>query len=327
MESRLSRRQFAAAAALGVPALASRLSWAQAPAAPRDVLIAGGIPSGTFNEVGQAICSLMNARNAKDFVCKSRGSAGSSANVNSVGRRLEDFGLAQADIIWFASNGTRDWEGKAIPQLRTVLPLFFQAITLVTRTDTGIRAVADLRGKVVSVSNPGSGSRLNALDVLAWHGLAPDRDFTARSFELSQAVRSLIQREIDAFFFTVGHPTAAITQAAEAVPLALVPIDGPPVAAALRSQPYYRIGNLPGRHYRGVTDPVRTVGVRALLFTHESQSPDTVYAVTKTLAENWDQLRALHAAVQPLGPEDLARQPAAPFHPGAVRYFRERGYM
>ncbi len=307
--------------------MGSRVTLAQGAAVPRDILLAGGIPSGTFNEVAAAICSIVNARDAKDFQCKARGSAGSSANVNSVGRRLEDFGLAQADIVWFAGNGTRDWVGKAMPQLRTILPLFFQAVTLVTRADTGIKSVADIRGRTVSVSNPGSGSRLNALDVLSWHGLMPDRDFVSRPFELNQAVRSLIQGEIDAFFFTVGHPTAAITQASEAVPIALVPIDGPEVAAALRSQPYYLMGNLPGRHYRGVSDAVRTVGVRALLITHEQQSPEIVYQMTKALADNWDQLRSMHGAVQALRPDDIARQPAAPFHPGAIRYFRERGFM
>lgn len=331
MQQPVSRRTFVglSSLALALGAVGAPAALGQAPAAPvpRDILLAGGIPSGTFNEVAAAICGLVNARETKDFVCKPRGSAGSSANVASVGRRLEDLGLAQADVIWFAINGTRDWEGKPIPSLRTILPMFFQAVTLVTRADTGIRRVADLRGRAVNISNPGSGSRLNALDVLRWHGIDAERDIRPQSLELSQAVRALIGGEIDALFFTVGHPTAAITQAAEAVNLALVPIDGPEVTAALRNQPYYLLGNLPGRHYRGVTEPVRTVGVRALLFTHESQSADVVYAIAKTLGDNWDQLRSLHGAVQALRPDDIARQPSAPFHPGAVRYFRERGFM
>jgi len=293
----------------------------------RNLLLATGVPYGTFNAVGEGICQLINARDATDFACRPRGSAGSAANVNSLGRRIEELGLAQADVVWFAVNGTRDWKDKPIPALRVVLPLYFEAVTLVTRVDTRIKSVADLKGRRVSIGNTGSGARVNALDVLSWHGLQPGRDFTPLSLDLTNNVTKLITKEIDAFFFTVGHPTEAISQLAAAVPIALVPIDGPEVVAALRSQPYYVMGNLPGRHYPGVLAPVRTVGVRALLVTHDGLPADIIYELTKTLVERWDDLRAVHAAVPALRLEDVLRQSTAPFHPGAVRYLSEHGVM
>ncbi len=293
----------------------------------RNLLLASGVPYGTFNAVGQAICNLTNTQGGETFACKPRGTAGSVANVNSLGRRIDELGIAQADVVWFAANGTREWDGKPVQTLRIVLPLYFEAITLVTRADAKIESVADLKGKTVSIGNAGSGARVNALDVLSWYGLEPGRDFVAQNLDLTHAVTKMAAREIDAFFFTVGHPTEAITKLAESTLISLVSIDGPPVEAALQRQPYYVSGNLPSRLYRGVIAPVRTVGVRALLVTHDGLPPDTIYAFTKALVEQWDGLRAAHRAVQPFRPEDIGRQTAAPYHPGAIRYLRERGFL
>lgn len=158
--------------------------------------------------------------------------------------------------------------------------------------------------------------------------MQPDRDLQALPLDLGQTVGKMITREIDGFFHVGGHPSETIARMAISAPIALIPIDGPQTDAALKQQPYYVTGSLPGRLYRGLNEqPVRTVGVRTLLMTHDGLPADICYELTKLLVEQWDTLRAAHGALQPFQPADIARQTAAPYHPGALRYLRERGFL
>ena len=174
----------------------------------------------------------------------------------------------------------------------------------------------------------GSEARTNALDILSWYGFQPDRDLQVMPLELGQALGKMVTREIDGFFHVGAHPSEAIARMVISAPIALVPIDGPQADAALKQQTYYVAGSLPGRLYRGVADqPVKTVGVHALLMTHDGLPPEICYELTKLLVEQWDTLRAANGAMQPFRPAEIAGQKIAPYHPGAMRYLRERKFL
>ena len=163
--------------------------------------------------------------------------------------------------------------------------------------------------------------------ILSWHNLQPDRDLQVQTLEIGQAVGRMVTREIDGFFYVGSHPSETLTRMPLSSPIALVPIDGPQVTAALREQSYYVPGTVPGHIYRGLNDPVRTVGLRALLMTHDGLPPDIAYELTKMLVEQWDTLRAAHAAMQPFQPAEIRGQSTAPYHAGAQRYLHERGFL
>jgi TRAP transporter TAXI family solute receptor len=316
-------------------AFATLATWAALPAkaqekAPsrRNLLIGLGATGATSGAVGQAVCNLINAGNRTDFACKSHVTAGSTANVAALTRRIDELAFAQTDTVWAAVNGKGEWNGKPAGVLRVILPMFFEPISLVVRQDARIKTMADLKGKRIGVGLTGSEARANALDILGWYGLQPDRDVQALPLELGQAVGKMVTREIDGFFYVGGHPSDTIARIAISAPLSLVPIDGPQADAALKQQTYYIPGNLPGRLYRGVPDQtVKTVGVRALLMTHDGLPAEICYELTKLLVEQWETLRAAHGSIQPFQPAEIARQNTAPYHPGAQRYLRERKFL
>lgn len=315
--------------------LAALAAWAALPAAAqekaparRNLLVALGASGATSGAVGQAVCNLINAGNRKDFACKSHVTTGSAANVTALTRRADELAFAQTDTAWAAVNGKGEWNGKPAGALRVILPMFFEPISLVVRQDARIKTMADLKGKRIAVGVTGSEARTNALDILSWYGFQPDRDLQVMPLELGQALGKMVTREIDGFFHVGAHPSEAIARMVISAPIALVPIDGPQADAALKQQTYYVAGSLPGRLYRGVADqPVKTVGVHALLMTHDGLPPEICYELTKLLVEQWDTLRAANGAMQPFRPAEIAGQKIAPYHPGAMRYLRERKFL
>lgn len=324
----MHRRKFLHSGLAATATLAPFPALAQEKAAARrTLLIATGASSGTFGAVGQSVCNFINAENRKDFACRSRSTAGSSTNVAALARRIDELGLAQTDTVWSAVNGKREWDGKPVGQLRAILPLYFEPITLVVRQEARIRTMADIKGKRLNLGVPGSDTRANAIDILSWYGLQADRDVAAQALELPQVVNKMVTREIDGFFFVGAHPQESITRISLSVPVALVPIDGPQIEAALRQQPHYATGTVPARVYRGILEPVRTVGTRAMLMTHDGLPADIGYELTKLLVDKWEALRAGNGALQPFQPADVVRQTAAPYHPGALRYLKERKFM
>lgn len=295
-------------------------------AQPRDFLLSSGPQGAAFNDVGRIFCEVINSSNKDQLNCKARASTGSANNVNLLAIKGVDLGLAQGDVVWFAANGIEEWQGKPIRQLRTVMPLFYQAVTLVTLADSGIRTVADLKGRRVNLGNKGSGSRQNALDVLEWSGIDPERDMIA-SYELApKGATMLLRREVDAYFITVGHPASAITETADAARIAFVPIDGNAIREAIRRKPYYSIGRLPDNIYPNVPG-VNTIGVRAQLMTVDTQSEDTIFRVTGALMKNLDTLQKAHPVLQNLSQDGLIKQLMAPLHPGAAKYYHSAGLM
>jgi uncharacterized protein len=312
-----------------VAALAALLFTTSVPAAhaKENILFGGASITGVYYQVALQLSNLMNKYMGDKYNYVGRPTGGSVFNINALERNAFDFGVAQSDRNWQGYNGAADWDGKPVKSLRSVFSMHPETVLLVTRKDTGIKKVEDIRGKRINIGNPGSGQRGNATDVLRIYNINPDRDIRAEGLQQPEASRALVDRKIDAFFFTVGNPSAAIEEPAQSVDIVIIPINSEAIKSFVAEHPYYIMTTIPAGTYRGQTEDVETYAVTATVVTSEAVSEQAVYDLTKTVFERLDEVRNSHAAFRHLRPEEMLGGLSAPLHPGAEKYYKEKGWL
>ncbi|MBT7167064.1 MAG: TAXI family TRAP transporter solute-binding subunit [Victivallales bacterium] len=290
----------------------------------------GGV-TGVYYQVGQAIMKVMNERTGDTGVkITAEATGGSVVNINAILSGDMDVGICQSDRQYQAYNGLGEWKAKG-PQkaLRSICSFHFEAITFVVTEASGIRTLADVKGKIINVGNPGSGQRQNAIDIFRFVGIDPEKDFKAEGLKASEAPKVLQDGQIDGFFYTVGHPAAAIMEAVSGHrAVRFVPITG--MEAFIEKRPYYASTKIPMKVYfkDGNKEDVTTIGMLATLVTNEKADEKMVYDLTKGIFENLERIRELHEAFRGLDAKAMANQGnTIPRHPGAERYFREAGFL
>ncbi|MEC9454521.1 MAG: TAXI family TRAP transporter solute-binding subunit [Pseudomonadota bacterium] len=320
----ISRRTVLALAAT-VALTAGTFVWTPAKAG-QDILIGGGSVTGVYYQVALNVCNLLNKHAGDKYNCVGRPALGSVFNIRAVKRTLLDFGVAQSDRNFEAFRGRGDWEGKPLEDLRSVFSMHPETVLLVTRADTGINSVSDLKGKTVNIGNPGSGQRGNAEDVLRLYGIDKDNDIDAQGLQQQEASRALVDQKIDAFFYTVGNPSAAIEEPANSTQIKIISINDAAIYGFVDERPYYVMTVIPAGTYKGVDEDVETYAVTATVVTSASASEEMVYDAVKTVFENLDELKATHAAFRVLEPKAMLKGLTAPLHKGAEKYYKERGW-
>lgn len=298
----------------------------EASAQQRDILIGGGSVTGVYYQVALQTCGLMNKHMGDTYNCVGRPALGSVFNVNAVDRGLLDFGVAQSDINYKAFKGEGEWEGSPVTNLRSVFSAHPEAVLIVTRDETGIKSVADLKGKTVNIGNPGSGQRTNSMSLLPLYGIDPEKDITAEGLQQGEASRALVDRKIDAFVYVVGVPSAAIEEPANSTDIDILNVNSDAVKQYISDKPYYVMAKYPEGVFKGV-DAFETYAVKATVVTSSEVDEQVVYDYVKTTFENLEELKGTHAAFKILAPEDMLGGLSAPLHAGAVKYYKERGLM
>lgn len=305
------------------------LGLSGAVAQERFITIGTGGQTGVYYVVGQSICRLVNRNSAENNLkCTAPSTGGSIANINAIAAGDMDMGVAQSDWQFHAYNGTSEFEGKQVADLRAVFSVHGEPFTVVARADAGISSFADLRGKRVNVGSPGSGQRATmdvVLDALGW-----SIDDFALASELSPAEQSaaLGDNKVDAIVFTVGHPNGSIQEATSTVDAVIVPVTGPEIDGLIANNPYYAAATIPGGMYAGTDSDVQTFGVKATFVTSAKVPDDVVYEVVKAVFDNFERFKGLHPAFANLKEEDMISDGlSAPLHPGAERYYKERGWI
>lgn len=249
-------------------------------------------------------------------------------NINAIVSGLRNSGFAQSDVAYWAYTGTGIWEGQPpAKDLRTIAALFEEHFHLVALADSGINSVADLKGKRVSLDEPGSGTYVDAVLILEANGLSVD-DVTAEALKGNAAAEALRNGKIDAFFVVTGYPTGALVELASATPIKLVPIDGAGAKALTEKFKFFSSSSIPDGVYEGVAG-VNTVAVGAQWFTSAKEDEELIYQITKAL---WnEQSRKLldvgHAKGKSITLETALDGVGVPLHPGAERYYREVGMI
>jgi len=249
---------------------------------------------------------------------------GSKANIQGIEAGDYQLATVQSDVMAYAWNGTNSFaEDGAVTSFRVVGGLYAEAVQLITM-DPSIQSVADLAGRSVSIGAPGSGVYFNAIDVLTAAGLSVD-DITPQYLSFGDSTEGLKDGKIDAAFIVAGAPTPAITELATTNEAYLVPIDGEIAAAIMASCPYYTAYTIPAGTYPGQDADVATITVKATLIVSASASEDDVYNLTKAIFENTEAITAEHAKGAELSLDNATSGMTAPFHPGAAKYFAEKG--
>lgn len=297
------------------------------------ITIGGGDKSGVYFPAGLAIARILNNKRREHGIRATvEATAGSTFNLEAILAGYMAFGLAQSDKQFEALNGLAEWENKGPrKELRSVFSLHHEAVTLVAAADAEIHTIADLKGKRVSTGNPGFSQHRIVMDALEASGLDPEEDIVPLRVMASNVSALLQDKRIDAFFFTVGHPSETIRKALSSRRKALIiPISSPAIDDLVaRNIPYVRT-TLPVKQlYPDIGDQkeVDTFGVIATLCTSSKVSADVVYALTREVFEHFDMFRRQHPAFYNLRKEDMLTGLSAPLHAGALRYFRESGLI
>jgi hypothetical protein len=287
----------------------------------------GGI-SGVYYPTGGAIANMVNLKRDKYNIRATVAATGGSVfNINAVIAGDLQFGIAQADRQFQAVHGIAEWRERG-PQedLRAVFSLHPETVTLVAGEDSGIRDIRDLKGKRVNIGNPGSGQHQNSLDALSAAGLELS-DIKAVEVKAVEAIGMLEAGTLDAFFYTVGHPSAAILKVTRGKrKVRFVPIVGVDTLFVLH--PYYVPSRIDMKYYPGAAnggEDVESFGVKATLVTSAEVPDRVVYAVTREVFENFEAFKAQQPAFAGLTKKSMLQGLSAPIHQGASRYYREAG--
>lgn len=288
--------------------------------------IGGIIASAVSNPPGSRECSRGGSCGVPGLIAIAQSTHGSVANVMAIAEGTLESGFSQADVAYWAYTGSGIFEQKgAIESVRAIANLYPESIHLVVRRGSGIRKVADLKGKRVSLDREGSGTRGDALLILAAHGLTPD-DIEAESISVGAAADKLRSGDLDGFFFIVGTPANAVSALAEDNLITLVPINGPEADALRKAYPFFAADSISSGTYLNVPQ-TQTLSVGAQWLVSADVPEELVYRITKAL---WhDTTRRLLDTGHPKGKQILLETSlngiGIPLHPGALRYYEESG--
>ncbi|PLX40646.1 MAG: C4-dicarboxylate ABC transporter substrate-binding protein [Deltaproteobacteria bacterium] len=300
-------------------------------AATKYVTIGTGGVTGVYYPTGGAISKMVNKKRDEYGIRATVESTGGSVfNVNAIMSGDLEFGVVQSDRQYQAYNGTADWDGKPQKDLRAVFSIHPESVTIVAADESGIKEVADFKGKIINIGNPGSGQRGNAMDLLEAAGLDPEKDFQAEGLKAAESAGMLQDGRIDAFFYTVGHPNGSVKEAVAGTrKVRFVEIKDETVKKLTDKFSYYAPASIPVSMYPGVAneEDAKTFGVKATFVTRADVPDDVVYAIVKEVFDNFDEFKKLHPAYQILTKESMLQGLSAPIHPGAMKYYKEAGLL
>ncbi|MEO0327502.1 MAG: TAXI family TRAP transporter solute-binding subunit [Pseudomonadota bacterium] len=288
----------------------------------------GGV-TGVYYPTGGAICRLVNKdRKEHGIRCSAESTGGSIYNINTIRAGELEFGVAQSDWQFHAFNGTSKFEDQGkFENLRAVFSVHPEPVTIIARGDSGINNITDLKGKRVNIGNPGSGTRGTwevMEEAMGWSRSDLKLAAEMKSAETGQA---LCDNKIDAYFWLVGHPSALTQESLASCDAKLVNATGEVIDKLVGDNSYYRTAEIPAGMY-GDNEAVTTFGVGATFVSSADVPDEVVYTVVKAVFENFDTFKGLHPAFGNLKPEQMISDSlSAPVHPGAAKYYKEKGWM
>ena len=290
--------------------------------------VGGVIANAISSPPGSRPCEDGGSCGVPNLIASAVSSRGSVDNINAIASGLRDSGFVQSDVASWAYTGTGTMEGKpAVTDLAAIAALFPEHIHLIAGKDSGINSVADLKGKRVSLDEPGSGTRVDAQLIIEAAGLSLD-DMSVEDLKPGPAAEALQNGKLDAFFIVAGYPTGSVVELASSTAIKLVNIDGDAAAALTGKYGFFSQSDIPAGTYEGV-DAVSTVAVGAQWVTSMKQPEELIYEITKAL---WnDNTRKLldvgHAKGKVITPATALEGIGIPLHPGAERFYKEAGLI
>lgn len=289
--------------------------------------IGTGGTAGTYYPVGGMIANSISQPGK--LIATAVASNGSVANINGILGGSLEAGFTQSDVAYWAYSGTGTFDGKPKAQdLRLIATLYPESIHLVARKGSGIKTVADLRGKRVSMDEPGSGTLVDVRLILGAFGMT-DKDIKAEYLKPNQAGDKLKEGGLYAFFFVRGAPAGAISElASSGAGIELVPIVGPEIDKLRSQQEFFTPDTIAANTYQNVGE-VKTISINAQLVTSAKLPEQTVYDIVKALYSDATRktLDNGHAKGKLITKENAVKGAGIPFHAGAEKYYKEVGLL
>ncbi len=280
-----------------------------------------GGSTGTYYGFCNVISSLLKEKTGANLMIQSSGA--SKANILDIDDGVVDMAIVQNDVMDYAFNGTSLFaDVGAITSFSTLGAAYAEVCQIVAKADSGIKTVADLKGKKVSVGDSGSGVEFNAQQILGAYGITFE-DIDKQNLSFQASADALKDGKIDAFFCTAGAPTVAITDLSTTTGIVLVEIDAEHLEALKSEYGFYAAYTVPAGTYNGIDVDVTTVAVKATFIVSNDLDEETVYQLTKAIFENKDEYS--HEKASEMSNEYAVSSISVPFHPGAERYFKEVG--
>lgn len=315
-------------------ALALAAATVAAPAAmaqnQKFVTIGTGGVTGVYYAAGGAICRLVNKDRAQHGLrCSVESTGGSVFNSNAIRAGELDMGVVQSDVQYNAVKGEGAFkEAGPSTDLRAMFSMHPEPMTVLVRKELNAQSLADLKGKRFNVGNPGSGHRSGAEALLATAGMKLSDLGLASELKADEHGPALCDGKIDGFVFAVGHPSANIQDPTTSCGAKLLSIKGEGVDKLVAAHSYLAKATIPGGTYPNNEQATETYGVLATFVTSAKTPDDTVYAVVKQVFNNFEDFKKLHPALANLKPEEMVSNGlTAPLHPGALRYYKEKGWV
>lgn len=289
----------------------------------------GGV-TGVYYPTGGAICRLVNkGRKEHGIRCSVESTGGSVYNTRTIREGELDFGVVQSDVQAAAITGTGKFaDDGAYPELRAVFSVHPEPLHVMVRADAGIGSVADFAGKRVNIGNPGSGTRVLAETLMEAAGVSPGDFALAAELKSSEQSAALCDGKIDATIWAAGLPNGSSMEATSTCEVKILDLTASGMDKVLAANKAYAAANIPGGMYPNNPDEIASWGPKATFVTSANTSDDVVYALVSAIFENFDDFKKLHPAFARLTPEEMIKDGlSAELHPGAVKYYKEKGWM
>ena len=285
--------------------------------------IATGGTAGTYYPIGGAMAEIIN-KDVPNVNASAQATGASVANVNMLKEGRVELGIVQNDIAYYAINGTEMFEesGK-VENLRGMASLYPETCQFVVLESSGIKSIADLKGKMVAVGAAGSGAEANARQILEAYGLTYD-DVNEQFLSFADGAIALKDGTVDAAYLTAGYPTASVQDVASQNQIRLLPVEDDKADALIAKYPFYTKVTVPSGVYQGFDQEVKTVSVMAILVTNDKVNADNGYAVTKAIFGNLDKIGVAHSAAKQISKESaLKGMDFIKMNEGAEKFLKE----
>jgi hypothetical protein len=288
----------------------------------------GGV-TGVYYPTGGAICRLVNKNRKKHGIrCSAESTGGSIYNINTLRAGELEFGVAQSDWQYHAYHGTSKFADKGkFTKLRAVFSVHPEPVTVIARDGSGIKQLTDAKGKRLNIGNPGSGTRGTWEVIEEAFGWSRSDLRLAAEMKSAETGQAVCDGKIDAYFWLVGHPSALTQESLATCDAHLVHVKGPAIDKLVRDNSFYRNATIPAGMYNNNRD-IQTFGVGAT-FVSSADVPDkVVYTIVKAVFDNFSDFKKLHPAFANLNEKEMISDSlSAPLHNGAIKYYKERGWM
>lgn len=291
--------------------------------AKKDYILATGGTGGTYYPFGGAIANIWNTK-IENMNVTAQATGASAENLRLINKGEAEYAIVQNDVMDYAYNGTDLFAGEKLSNIMTIGTLYPEVVQIAVSKDSGIKSVADFKGKRISVGDAGSGVEFNAKQIMEGYGLTFD-DIKKSNLSFKESADGIQNGTLDGCFITAGVPNAALQELAFTAGLILVPVEGEAAKKICEKYGYYTQTTIPGGTYKGTDTDTPALAIKATLAVNASLDEEIVYQMTKALFENLNDLSTAHAKGKEVSAQAAVTGVSVPFHPGAKKYYNEIG--